>query len=83
MQIWCPARKSKALKELTTTVFRVQKSDVVKTNIGIVSTHWDNGVQMIFKNDWRQVHNSNTKFIPGFGCTRLPILSFDDGTLPW
>lgn len=61
--------KSKALKELATTVFSDKGFDAVKTGIGIVATKWVLEKPMIFKGDVAQAHGRTGTFAPGFGCT--------------
>ncbi len=64
-----PAGKSKALKELTATIFADKKFDAVKTGVGIVTTKWVIEKPMIFKGNVAQAHGRTGTFSPGFGCT--------------
>jgi patatin-like phospholipase/acyl hydrolase len=61
--------KSKALKELATTVFADKKFDAVKTGVGIVTTKWAIEKPMVFKGNVAQAHGRVGTFAPGFGCT--------------
>ena len=69
MRIRSPKEKSKALEELSTTVFADKKFDAVKTGIGIVTTKWVIEKPMIFKGNVAQAHGRVGTFAPGFGCT--------------
>jgi predicted acylesterase/phospholipase RssA len=69
MRARSPAGKSKALAELTATVFADKKFDAVKTGVGIVTTKWVIEKPMIFKGNVAQAHGRVGTFAPGFGCT--------------
>jgi predicted acylesterase/phospholipase RssA len=64
-----PAKKSKALEKLTAEVFGANTFTDVKTDIGIVATHWVLETPMIFKGEVAQAHGRRNTFVPGFGCT--------------
>lgn len=63
------AAKSAALAHLATTVFGELTFSDVKTDVGIVATHWDLEKPMIFKGSIEQAHGRHGTFVPGFGCT--------------
>ena len=69
MRVRSPEGKSKALEELSTTVFTDKKFDAVKTGLGIVTTKWIIEKPMIFKGNIAQAHGRVGTFAPGFGCT--------------
>jgi hypothetical protein len=62
-------RRTRALRELAGTVFDDQRSDVFKTNVGIVATNWRDERPLIFKTTSSQAHASASSFVPFFGCT--------------
>jgi len=64
-----PRNKTKALNELTHTVFKKSMFTDVKTGVGIVATKWVMERPMIFKGDITQAHGMKGSFIPGFGVT--------------
>lgn len=61
--------KSLALEGLADSLFVGAKFDAFKTGIGIVATHWDLHVPLIFKNELGRAHGRVDSFVPGFGCT--------------
>lgn len=69
MRARTPKKRSKALKDLATIVFKNKKFDEVKTGIGIVATKWVIEKPMIFKGSIEQAHGRKGTFAPGFGCT--------------
>jgi len=68
MKPWLPRRKSAALRQLATEVFKEQDFSVLKTNIGIVATRWAFETPIIFKSSIDQAHGDRGTFEPGFGC---------------
>lgn len=88
MQRKTPGEKSAALEHLAKEVFRDQKFDAVKTDVGIVATKWEIERPMIFKGSVAQAHGRIGTFIPGFGvaiadavqasCSAYPILQEED-----
>lgn len=65
---WFPWTKSRALSELAEGVFKNERFDAVKTNIGIVATRWQFETPMIFKTSVDQAYADHGNFVPGFGC---------------
>ena len=63
------AGRSMELRSLARTVFRDERADVFKTNIGIVATNWREERPIIFKSTLGQAHGSRASFVPFFGCT--------------
>ncbi len=63
------AGKTNALETVAAKVFKKQKFDKFKTDVGIVATNYDNETPMIFKTDVGQAHKGQHSFEPGFGCT--------------
>lgn len=61
--------RSAALRHLAHEIFGNAKFDVLKTNVGIVATRWNDERPMIFKTSVDQAHGSKDSFQPGFGCT--------------
>jgi patatin-like phospholipase/acyl hydrolase len=68
MRKWLPWSKSKALSELTDTVFKEHKFIDFRTHIGIVATRWAFETPLIFKSSVSQAHGDRGNFEPGFGC---------------
>lgn len=64
-----PAKKSAALAELASTIFRKATFEDVKTGIGVVATKWAIERPMIFKGSVAQAHGRTGTFVPGFGAT--------------
>jgi len=69
MRRWTKRGRSKALAELTRTVFEDKTFSAFRTRVGIVATRWDFERPMIFKSHVDQVHGRKATFEPGFGCT--------------
>lgn len=69
MARYLPWSKSRALRRLAQDVFKDQKFDTFRTNIGIVATRWTFETPMIFKTTEHQAHGDKPNFVPGFGCT--------------
>lgn len=70
--IMCSKYKSArtaALKKHAHSIFGEQKFDAFKTDVGIVTTHYDQTRPMIFKSSVKQVHGRMSTFEAGFGCT--------------
>jgi uncharacterized protein len=63
------SRRSQALENLATDVFKEQKFDAFKTGVGIVTARWREERPMVFKSSVAQAHGSHATFNPGFGCT--------------
>ena len=63
----CASGRTKALKVLAQHIFGETKFDLVKTDIGIVTTRWLTERPMIFKSNIAQAHGRTATFIPGFG----------------
>jgi predicted patatin/cPLA2 family phospholipase len=61
--------RTEALAELVENVFGKADFTQVKTNVGIVATHWHQQKPMIFKSNVAQAHGSKATFVPGFGRT--------------
>jgi patatin-like phospholipase/acyl hydrolase len=59
--------RSKALTELSKTIFGDAMFTDVKTSVGIVATKWILEKPMIFKAHIGQAHGMKGSFIPGFG----------------
>jgi len=59
--------RTKALNELSKSIFGETKFESVKTNIGIVATKWVLAQPMIFKGSVTQAHGRKSSFTPGFG----------------
>lgn len=66
---WFPWTKSRALRELSTEVFKDRVFADFRTHIGIVATRWDFETPLIFKTSVGQAHGDRGNFHPGFGCT--------------
>jgi patatin-like phospholipase/acyl hydrolase len=64
-----PSRKSQALHELSSRVFEDKDFTTVKTDLGIVTTKWDDERPMIFKSNANQAYTRKATFVPGFGST--------------
>lgn len=62
------AKKTAALRQLSSEIFRDRKFDAVKTAVGIVTTKWVIERPMIFKGSITQAHGRTGTFAPGFGC---------------
>ena len=69
MKMSSPSARSKALKEISETIFGTTTFKDVKTGIGIVATKWVVERPMIFKGDVAQAHGRKGSFIPGFGVS--------------
>lgn len=63
------AKKSAALERLAKEVFGSKTFTDIKTDIGIVATHWELEKPLIFKSSREQAHGRQSTFVPGFGCT--------------
>jgi uncharacterized protein len=59
--------RSRALAELSKTIFGDAMFTDVKTSVGIVTTKWVLEKPMIFKRDINQAHGMKGSFVPGFG----------------
>jgi uncharacterized protein len=59
--------RSSALAELSKQIFKDEKFDAVRTNVGIVTTRWLLERPMIFKNNAAQAHGRKASWAPGFG----------------
>jgi patatin-like phospholipase/acyl hydrolase len=64
-----PSHRSAALTELARAVFGDRGFTDVKTDVGIVATHWHQEKPMIFKSSVAQAHGRQSTFVPGLGCT--------------
>jgi uncharacterized protein len=64
-----PSHRSASLTKLAQTVFGGRTFADVKTDVGIVATHWRQEKPMIFKSSIAQAHGLHGSFVPGFGCT--------------
>ena len=62
-----PDGRSRALAELSTTIFGDAVFTDVKTSVGIVTTKWVLAKPMIFKTHVGQAHGMKGSFVPGFG----------------
>ena len=62
-----PGGRSRALAELSTTIFGDAMFTDVKTSVGIVTTNWVLEKPMIFKTHVGQAHGMKGSFVPGFG----------------
>jgi uncharacterized protein len=60
--------KTRALQIVADTVFGNLDFSALKTDVGIVTTHWNFEKTLIFKSNIRQAHGRHATFIPGFGC---------------
>ncbi len=69
MRRWTACGRTAALRHLTKEVFGEADFSAVKTNVGIVGTHWEFEKPIIFKNNIQQAHGQTGTFAPGFGCT--------------
>ena len=61
--------RTAALKKHAGLIFGQQKFDAFKTDVGIVTTDYDQTRPMIFKSSVAQAHGRQSTFEPGFGCT--------------
>ncbi len=64
-----PCSKSRELQKLGDTIFRDQRFDAFKTNVGIQATNYDTKIPRIFKTSVKQAYTGHKAFLPGFGCT--------------
>ncbi len=69
MRLTGSGARSAALETLATNVFKDQKFDAMKTQVGIVSARWLEEKPMIFKTRAGQAHSMHATFTPGFGCS--------------
>lgn len=69
MRLRKPRQKTQALERLAKTLFDKNTFRDVKTDVGIVATHWMLERPMIFKSSSDQAHGRHATFVPGFGCT--------------
>jgi predicted acylesterase/phospholipase RssA len=76
-------RKSQALAALAHDVFKEQKFDAFKTDIGIVATKWMIERPMIFKANIDQAHGRKASFVPGFGCTIADVVQASCSAYPF
>lgn len=60
--------RSQALQVLADEVFKGERFERFKTDVGIVATHWLSERPMIFKSSSDQAYGRKATFVPGFGC---------------
>jgi len=76
-------KRSAALRRNAEKIFEEKKFDAFLTDIGIVSTHYDNAKPMIFKTSIKQAHGRASTFAPGFGCTIVDALMASTAAFPF
>lgn len=77
------SHRSAALRQNAEKIFQDKKFDSFLTDIGIVSTHYDNAKPMIFKASVKQAHGRCSTFAPGFGCTIVDALMASTAAFPF
>lgn len=83
MQHKSRSNRSAALRHNAEKIFQDKKFDAFLTDIGIVSTHYDNAKPMIFKTSIKQAHGRYSTFAPGFGCTIVDALMASTAAFPF
>lgn len=60
--------RSRKLKKHARRIFGEAQFDAFRTDVGIVTMHYDSAKPMIFKSSVKQAHGRHATFAPGFGC---------------
>ena len=61
--------RSRKLKKHARRIFGEAQFDAFRTDVGIVTMHYDSAKPMIFKSSEKHAHGRHATFEPGFGCT--------------
>jgi uncharacterized protein len=69
MKPFLPKSKTAALRAAAEAVFGDKRSDLFKTDVGVVATNYDTETPIIFKTSVDQAYLGKSSFIPFFGCT--------------
>jgi uncharacterized protein len=75
--------RTAALKKNAYEILGDTRFDAFRTDIGIVTTHYDRTKPMIFKSSVRQAHGSVSTFQPGFGCTIAEAIVASSAAFPF
>lgn len=79
---WKSARTA-ALKKNAHRILGDQQFDAFLTDIGIVTTHYDQTRPMIFKSSVKQAHGRVSTFKSGFGCTIADAVIASSAAFPF
>lgn len=75
--------RTAALKKHAYEILGDKRFDAFVTDIGIVTTHYDNTRPMIFKTSIKQAHGRHATFQPGFGCTIAEAVVASSAAFPF
>lgn len=75
--------RTATLKRHAYKIFEDKRFDAFKTDIGIVTTHYDQTRPMIFKSSVKQAHGRVSTFQPGFGCTIADAVTASSAAFPF
>lgn len=75
--------RTQALKKCANQILGDKRFDAFRTDVGIVTIHYNETRPMIFKSSVKQAHGRESSFQPGFGCTIAEAVIASSAAFPF